>query len=386
MGLPLHGRVARRLPRGRRIKRHGVGYRSARHFDILNENIVFHWRDTHFGYPANGAGTGNATPDKSTAATFNAYNNRRQAYEGVVLLNNLTSHDEVFPSNDAYALIQAYAQLGALDGIPMLMYGQEAGAQNDFATYGFSGITNNNRNWARYESNFGKSIPNFKRWNSMTNVWQNRDWTAQDLYGRINRARLANPALRGKGEYFLSRTGGLGMDPNIFAVAKYQQAGLPASQQNVVFAFANTDYTASATRSATFDLSASVPGGANWFGIEPGKTYNLTNELATDPDALVWTTDRTGADLIANGLFVSLTRCRHRTEPGAIPPSRRYQRPRWIPTTTACPTIGKLPTISILTTMPTPPSMPMATANRTSPSSSQAPIHKAPPRASPSPP
>jgi hypothetical protein len=96
------------------------------------------------------------------------------------------------------------------------------------------------------------------------------------------------------------------MDPNIFAVAKYQQSGLPASQQNVVFAFANTDYTASATRSATFDLSASVPGGANWFGIEPGKTYNLTNELATDPDALVWTTDRTGADLIANGLFVSL--------------------------------------------------------------------------------
>ena len=30
-----------------------------------------------------------------------------------------------------------------------------------------------------------------------------------------NRARLANPALRGKGEYFLSRTAGLGMDSNI---------------------------------------------------------------------------------------------------------------------------------------------------------------------------
>ncbi|MDP3851300.1 MAG: alpha-amylase family glycosyl hydrolase [Luteolibacter sp.] len=288
-------------------KRHGVGYRSARHFDVLNENIVFHWRDTHFGYPANGVGTGNATPDKSTGATFNAYNNRRQAYEGVVLLNNLTSHDEVFPSNDAYALIQAYAQIGALDGIPMLMYGQEAAARNDFASYGFSGITDNSRNFARYESNFGKSIPNFKRWNSMAGVWQNRDWTAQDLYGRINRARLANPALRGKGEYFLARTGGLGMDPDIFAVAKFQQAGLPASAQNVVFAFANTDYSASSSRTATFDLAASLPGGANRFGIEPAKTYNLTSELADDPAALVWATARTGVDLIANGLTVLLS-------------------------------------------------------------------------------
>lgn len=287
-------------------KRHGVSYRSARHFDVLNENIVFHWRDTHFGYPANGAGTGSAG-NRSTGATFNAYNDRRQAYEGVILLNNLTSHDEVFPSNDAYALIQAYAQLGALDGIPMLMYGQEAAAENDFATYGFSGIGNNNHNFARYESNFGKSIPNFKRWNSMTNVWQNRDWTAQDLYGRINRARLANPALRGKGEYFLARTGGLGMDPDIFAVAKYQTAGLPASQQNVVFAFVNTNYTASTNRIATFDLAASMPGGANRFGIEPGKTYNIANALATDPNALVWTTGRTGTDLIANGLTISLT-------------------------------------------------------------------------------
>jgi hypothetical protein len=53
-------------------KRHGVGYRSARHFDILNENIVFYWRDTYFGYPANGPGSA-GTPVKTTANTFNAY-------------------------------------------------------------------------------------------------------------------------------------------------------------------------------------------------------------------------------------------------------------------------------------------------------------------------
>ena len=42
--------------------------------------------------------------------------------------------------------------------------------------------------------------------------------------------RLLSPALRGKGEYVLDRTGGLGRDPDIFAVAKFETAGLPPSQ------------------------------------------------------------------------------------------------------------------------------------------------------------
>ena len=280
-------------------KHHGVSYRSARHFDILNENIVFHWRDTHFGYPANGPGTGNSG-NRSTAATFNAYKDRREAYEGVVLLNNLTSHDEVFPSNDPYEMLQAYAQLGALDGIPLIMYGQEAGAQNDFATYGFSGIGSGAHNFARYEANFGKSIPHFKRWNAMTAVWTNRDWTIQTLYSRVNRARILSPALRGKGEYFLSRIGGLGMDPGIFAVAKYQTAGLAPSRQQLVLAFANTDYASHPNRSATFDLTPPQ------FGIESAASYNVVDLLAADPTAYVWEADRTGSDLLANGLTVIL--------------------------------------------------------------------------------
>ena len=286
-------------------KRHGVGYRSARHFDILNENIVFHWRDTHFGYPATGEGSG-GSGDRSTARTYEAFDNRRQAYEGVVILNNLTSHDEVFPSNDSYELLQAYAQLGALDGIPMLLYGQEAGAQNDFATYGFSGIANSDHNWSRYELNFGKSIPHFKRWNDMTKVWAHRDSAVQGLYGRINRARLLSPALRGRNEYILGRTAGAGRDPAIFAVAKIQQAGIPVTQQHVVFCFANTDFVANGSRSATFDLSPESAPGVNWFGIESAKNYNIVDLLAADPTAYVWTSDQTGAALIANGLYVWL--------------------------------------------------------------------------------
>lgn len=281
-------------------KRHGVGYRSARHFDILNENIVFHWRDTHFDYPANGPGTG-GPGDRTTGATYEAYKNRREAYENVVLLNNLTSHDEVFPSDHPYEMLQAYAQLGSLDGIPMMMYGQEAGAQNDHGNYAFNGVVlNADHNFARYEDNFGKNIPNFKRWNDMTNIWANRDWTIQELYGRINRARLLSPAIRGKNEYILDRTSGLGRDPDIFAVAKYEQAGLHPSQQQVVFCFANTNYMADDDRSATFDLSPSQ------FGIESAENYNAVDLLAADPTAFVWGSDRTGADLIANGIPITL--------------------------------------------------------------------------------
>ena len=143
-------------------RRHGVGYRSARHFDVLNENIVFYWRDNFFGYPANGGAGTPATP--STGGTFNAYDTRRQAFDNIMLLNNLVSHDEVFPHNDVFSLAYAYAQVGSLDGIPMIFYGQEAGAQNSKAGYGRARRTSvgSDRNFAKYEVNFGKNIPNFR--------------------------------------------------------------------------------------------------------------------------------------------------------------------------------------------------------------------------------
>ncbi len=286
--------------------RHGVGYRSARQFDILNENIVFYWRDQFFAYPANGAGSA-GTANPTTFPTFKAYDDRRNAYDNVVLLNNLTSHDEVFPSNDPYSIFQAYAEVSALDGIPMLLYGQEAGAKNDAATYAFSGVANANNNWDIYELNFGKSIPNFKTFNSMRKVWQNRDWNLQTLYSRVNNARKNSPALRSQNVYFLSRTDTGTYDPDMFAVAKFQDAGASAAWQDTVFAFVNNNYTASSTRWATFNLNALATSGSNRFGIAPSHTYNLVNLIAADPTAHVWATDRTGTDVIANGITVGLT-------------------------------------------------------------------------------
>ncbi|NDA10570.1 MAG: hypothetical protein EBZ07_06970, partial [Verrucomicrobia bacterium] len=289
-------------------KRHGVGYRSARHFDILNENSVFYWRGDFFGYDPNGGAGTPKTP--TTYNTWKNFDDRRQAFDGVTLLNNLVSHDEVLPHNDPYRILYAYAQVAALDGTPMILYGQEGGLQNSKTGYAASeanfGTINANRNFANYETNFGKVIPNFKSWNHMTNLWANRDWTVQDLYGRINRARLNSPALRSPNVYYLSTTAG-GYSDNIFAVAKYQQGDLNAGQQDVVFAFVNNNYRGSNSVAATFDLNAKVSGSdINYFGIDRNRNYNVKDLLADNSTSYVWTTNRTGADLIDNGLFVGL--------------------------------------------------------------------------------
>lgn len=95
------------------------------------------------------------------------------------------------------------------------------------------------------------------------------------------------------------------MDSSIFAVAKYQVPTLSVSQQDVVFCFVNTDYVANANRTATFDVSPTTLG-ANRFGIQNGHFYNVRNLLATNPNSFLWTTPRSGADLIANGITVIL--------------------------------------------------------------------------------
>ena len=279
-------------------KRHGVGYRSARHFDVLNENLVFYWRDNFFSYYDQGS----ATPE--TYPTWQALDNRRNAFDVSPILLNLTSHDEILPSDNAYRILYAHATLAALDGVPMLFYGQEAGLQNYADAY--AGVPNGDHNFDKYEENFGKWIPNFKRYNSMSRVWENRDFNIQGLYGRVNRARLRSPALRSQMNYFLARTGTSDYDPDIFAVAKFEQPGVSAATQDVVFVFVNNDFKGSTNRWASYKLDADYQG-ANWFGIDPARRYNLVNLLSPTPTNYVWATNEFGADLIADGITVGLT-------------------------------------------------------------------------------
>jgi hypothetical protein len=116
-----------------------------------------------------------------------------------------------------------------------------------------------------------------------------------------------SPRCAARAEYFLSAPAAPVGIPTSSPSPKFQSAGTPAASQDVVFAFVNNDHVASSSRpGVTYDVSATVPGGANWFGIEPGKSYHLVNLLATDPAAPLPGYPRTGADLIANGLYVAL--------------------------------------------------------------------------------
>ncbi len=129
-----------------------VTYRSNRHFDILNENIVFPWQAA-----------------SNTTAHRDIFEGRRSSYgQGLVLLNN-TSHDEAGYADPWEAFIR-YAVGSTNDGAPMVMYGQEIG-------------TSSSASFTHYESNFGKNIAHFKRYNSMQPQWTS--WGSK-VYGVAN--------------------------------------------------------------------------------------------------------------------------------------------------------------------------------------------------------
>lgn len=290
-------------------KRHGLSFRSARHFDVLNENLVFYWRDQFFDYKPFG-GTPYASAQPLTSPTWQAFDNRRNAYDLSPILLNLTGHDEILPHDDQWRVIYAYATLAAIDGVPMLLAGQEAGLQNSAATYTNRGINAQN-NYKRYEVNFGKGIPHFKRYNHLTNVWNRvgNGWkdAMTDTYRRINTARQRSTALRSQQNYFLARTDTTAYDPDIFAVAKFTQPGVSAATQEVVFCFVNNNYQGSTNRWATFKLNATTAGSQNWFGIDPTHSYNIVDLIATNPAQFIWGADVSGATLISGGITIGLT-------------------------------------------------------------------------------
>lgn len=281
-------------------KHHGVGYRSARHFDILNENLVFYWRDNFFGEYSGGS-SNRGTANRTTSPTQTQLDNRKDAFRNVPILLNLTSHDEVYPTYHQPSIMHAYAELAAVAGVPMIMYGQEAGAQNHYATYNRGSEIDSKNNFAYYESNFGKSIPNFKRYNCMTSVWsQGQTWMSslRDGYGKISRARQKSPALQSQNDYFLSTTAG-GKDENIFAVAKYEAAGVSAATQDVVLVFVNNNCQTNPSVANVYSLDANY-NGKNWFGIENSKYYNVVNLLGANPTQMVWGTPKLGSEIKTN--------------------------------------------------------------------------------------
>lgn len=264
-----------------------VTYRSNRHFDILNENIVFPWQGA-----------------TSTTAHRDIFETRRGSYgQGLVLLNN-TSHDEAGYGDPWEAFIR-YAVGSSIDGAPMIMYGQEIGTA---ASLSFD----------KYEVNFGKNIPHFKAWNSMQPQWTS--WSANTFgvknlipaYAGAGKAREFSPALRSSSRWFLNPNGSTSADPNIFAVAKYEEANASPATKDVVLAFVNLN------RSNTSANTFGIPSGlGTLLGIKAGRTYNVrniaaylgpNNEYPTRRDNFLWGSNGlTGANILSNGIYVSLT-------------------------------------------------------------------------------
>lgn len=263
-----------------------VTYRSNRHFDILNENIVFPWQ----------AAT-------STTAHRDIFETRRTSYgQGLVLLNN-TSHDEAGYSDPWEAFIR-YTVGNTLDGAPMIMYGQEIG-------------TAANLSFDKYEVNFGKNIPHFKAWNSMQpqwSAWNSNTFGVKNLipaYSGAGKAREFSPALRSSSRWFLNPTGTATADPNIFAVAKYEEANASPATRDVVLAFVNLKRSNSSAN--TFGIPSGL--GA-LLGIKSGRTYNVrniaaylgpNNEYPDRRNKFLWGNNGlSGSSILSGGIYVSL--------------------------------------------------------------------------------
>ncbi len=262
-----------------------VTYRSNRHFDILNENLLFDLKQAN---------------DTSEYRTI--FENRRLAYgQGLVLLNT-TSHDEENYDDPFQALVR-YSVGATIDGAPMIFYGQELGISREF---GFD----------RYQINMGKTITHFMKFNSLQPIlWPgNRNFgldQLQSVYAAINQARTASRALRSSNRYFLNQTGG-SPHAQIYSVAKYESANGAPNFTDVVFAFANLERDNN--HSGTFNVNI-TQGPGNLFGIKPGRFYNVKNLAAyTGADAnrrntWLWPGGGSwGSNVLANGIFVGANR------------------------------------------------------------------------------
>lgn len=263
------------------------GYRSNRHFDILNENLVFQFTQSKIS--------------DSSALSY-AFWVRNIAYDGGAILLNVTSHDEVMPDNDGWLTLSRYAAISSMAGLPMIFYGQERGIGL------FDPLNPNNPldGFADHELNFGKWVPHFKRWNQLQ-IWTNPPPFTDGmdvLYGRINWARLNSPALRSRHHRILATMSGP-EDPQIFAVAKWETPGAGPATSDVVLAFTRFMEHGGGHTVATnrFNLQPVW----NELGLSTDKLYTVRNLASSNP-LFTFTNGwpRTGLDLYTNGIYVEL--------------------------------------------------------------------------------
>ncbi|RYD18747.1 MAG: hypothetical protein EOP88_21505, partial [Verrucomicrobiaceae bacterium] len=285
-----------------------VTYRSARHFDILNENIVF---------PLHAA--------QNTTDFRNIYENRRNAYGQALVLLNTSSHDEDHYQDPWHALVR-YAANSSIDGVPLIFPGQELGLSGAVVPPGDTQAGITPFGYDRYEVNFGKPIPHFKKYNSLMPLWlkttpgdPSYNYGLSQLakvYEGIGQARKFSKALKSSNRYFLNLNDN-SPHGQIFSVAKFQTRNAAPNNSDVVLSFVNLDRNATPATIGTNKFNVNIDtdaNGMNDFGIKPGRTYNVKNiaaYLGTDPtrrDTFLIPGGISGSDLLSQGLFISLNR------------------------------------------------------------------------------
>ena len=292
-----------------------VTYRSGRHFDILNENIVF---------PLHAAQT--------TNDYRGIYDARRNAYGQALVLLNSSSHDEDHYQDPFHALIR-YAANSAIDGVPLIFPGQELGLSGAVVPPGDTQAGITPFGYDRYETNFGKPIPHFKKYNSLMPLWLKTQighatfnyGIAQlsPVYSAIGKARKLSAALRSSNRYFLNLNNGT-PHGQIFSVAKFETKNAAPNFSDVVFAFVNLDRNANPQTVGANKFNVNIDtdtNGGNDFGIKPARRYSVKNIAAylgvdstrgnmfinpgniLDPGGNIL-----GSDLLAQGMEVALNR------------------------------------------------------------------------------
>ena len=285
-----------------------VTFRSGRHFDILNENIVF---------PLHAA--------QNTTQFRQIYEDRRNAYGQALVLLNTSSHDEDH-YQDPYHAVVRHAVNAAIDGVPLIFPGQELGLSGTVVPPNNTNLSFTPFGYDRYETNSSKPIPHFKKYNSLMPLWlktqpghptYNYGLTQiGPVFSGIGQARKFSAALRSSNRFFLNLQD---TTPHgqIFSVAKFEARNAAPNLSDVVFAFVNLDRNASPATPLNnrFNVNIDTDGnGANDFGIKPARRYNVKNIAAylgvdsTRRDAFLIPGDILGSDLLTQGLFVAMNR------------------------------------------------------------------------------
>jgi hypothetical protein len=283
-----------------------VTYRSARHFDLLDDNLIY---DLHHAI---------------TADDFvQVYDRRRNSYGTAAILLNTTSQDED-NYHDPFQAVLRFAINSAMDGVPMIFPGQELGLSGTIvpprdsdpsvgAPFGYE----------RYDVDpvARKPIPQFKTYNSMMPLWQRLNQNSGQaihllaLYSAIGQARSKSPALKSPNRVFLRPKQG-SANNRIFAVGKFETPNADPGTSDVVFAFVNLSLSSDvATQpSEQFEVNITSPDGRNLFGIRKDRVYNVKNIGAyslTDvsrSERCLWGTGRSGEDILNSGIFVQLNK------------------------------------------------------------------------------